>query len=147
MTSEDAATKAEEQEQQGHPAQPKKQDEQHEDHNHHAADARVTRMGTESIPKLITEFAIPAIAGTLVNAAYNLIDSIFLGNAMGEIGLAGEFRRISHADLRAAEAARLGFTKIALPKRCIDDKLPHSAAAIPLSGIYDALSLLRSEKE
>ncbi len=65
--------------------------------------------------------------------------------AMGEIGLAGEFRRISHSDVRAAEAARLGFTKIALPKRCIDDKLPHSAAAIPLSGIYDALSLLHSD--
>jgi putative MATE family efflux protein len=49
--------------------------------------ARVARMGTASIPRLITEFAIPAIAGMLVNGAYNLIDSIFLGQAMGEIGL------------------------------------------------------------
>ena len=48
---------------------------------------RVTRMGTASLPRLITEFAIPAILGMLVNAAYNLIDSIFLGQAMGEIGL------------------------------------------------------------
>ena len=53
-----------------------------------SAEARVNRMGTESIPKLITEFAIPAIAGMLVNSAYNIIDSIFLGQAMGEIGLA-----------------------------------------------------------
>jgi len=51
-------------------------------------DAKVGRLGTESIPKLITEFAIPAITGMIVNAAYNLIDSIFLGQAMGEIGLA-----------------------------------------------------------
>lgn len=48
---------------------------------------KVSRMGTDSIPKLITEFAIPAILGMLVNGAYNVIDSIFLGQAMGEIGL------------------------------------------------------------
>ena len=50
-------------------------------------DTRVTRMGTESIPKLIAEFAIPSVVGMVVNASYNLIDSIFLGQAMGEIGL------------------------------------------------------------
>ncbi len=49
---------------------------------------KVTRMGSASIPKLIVEFAVPSILGMLVNGAYNLIDSIFLGNAMGEIGLA-----------------------------------------------------------
>lgn len=48
---------------------------------------KVTRMGTASIPLLILEFAIPSIVGMLVNGAYNIIDSIFLGQAMGEIGL------------------------------------------------------------
>lgn len=48
---------------------------------------KVSRMGTASIPGLITEFAIPAILGMLVNGAYNVIDSIFLGQALGEIGL------------------------------------------------------------
>lgn len=52
-----------------------------------AGDARTARMGTGSIPKLIMEFAIPSIVGMLVNGAYNVIDSIFLGQAMGEIGL------------------------------------------------------------
>ncbi|MCL1797943.1 MAG: MATE family efflux transporter [Eggerthellaceae bacterium] len=50
-------------------------------------DEKLTRMGTASIPRLITEFAIPSIAGMLVNGAYNIIASIFLGQAMGEIGL------------------------------------------------------------
>ncbi|WP_241158170.1 MATE family efflux transporter [Adlercreutzia sp. ZJ138] len=50
--------------------------------------ARVTRMGTASIPLLLLEFAVPTIAGMLVNAAYNVIDSVFLGQAMGEVGLA-----------------------------------------------------------
>ena len=50
-------------------------------------DSKVSRMGTASIPRLITEFAIPAIFGMVVNGAYNVVDSIFLGQAMGEIGL------------------------------------------------------------
>lgn len=50
-------------------------------------DSKVSRIGTASIPLLIIEFAIPAILGMVVNGAYNVIDSIFLGQAMGEIGL------------------------------------------------------------
>lgn len=48
---------------------------------------RVLRMGTASIPRLIAEFAIPSIMGMLVNGSYNIIDSMFLGHALGEIGL------------------------------------------------------------
>ena len=44
---------------------------------------RTARMGTGPIPKLVLEFAIPSIVGMLVNGAYNVIDSIFLGQAMG----------------------------------------------------------------
>lgn len=47
-------------------------------------DDKVSRMGTASIPRLIVEFAIPSILGMLVNGAYNVIDSVFLGQAMGE---------------------------------------------------------------
>ncbi len=50
-------------------------------------DDKVSRMGTAPIPRLIIEFAIPAILGMVVNGAYNVVDSIFLGQAMGEIGL------------------------------------------------------------
>lgn len=51
-------------------------------------DTRVNRMGTDSIPGLIVEFAIPAIAGMMVNGAYNIIDSVFLGQSIGFIGQA-----------------------------------------------------------
>ena len=47
-----------------------------------ARDDKVSRMGTASIPRLIVEFAIPSILGMLVNGAYNVIDSVFLGQAM-----------------------------------------------------------------
>ncbi|MBQ9068802.1 MAG: MATE family efflux transporter [Eggerthellaceae bacterium] len=45
-------------------------------------------MGTDSIPRLITEFAIPSVVGMVVNGAYNIVDSIFLGQAIGYIGQA-----------------------------------------------------------
>lgn len=69
--------------------------------------------------------------------------------AMGEIGLAGEFRTIPSAPQRTKEAARLGFTKIALPKRCINDTLASTADAtlLPLNGIFDALTLLSASEE
>lgn len=51
-------------------------------------DEKITRMGTGSIPKLILEFAIPSVCGMMVNGAYNLISAVFLGQALGELGLA-----------------------------------------------------------
>lgn len=63
--------------------------------------------------------------------------------AFGEIGLSGEFRSVSSIDQRVNEAFRLGFTKIAMPKRSV----PKNAGSlpgidiVPLSGIFDALTL------
>ena len=66
--------------------------------------------------------------------------------AFGEIGLAGECRAVTSADLRVKEAVRLGFTDIALPSRCLGDtmpRLPEGVAYREIKGIFDALSLLR----
>lgn len=52
------------------------------------ASRSISRMGTDSIPRLIVEFSIPSIVGMMVNGAYNVIDSIFLGQAMGATGQA-----------------------------------------------------------
>ncbi len=51
-------------------------------------DSRTARMGTAPISTLLLEFAIPSIAGMLINSCYNVISSIFLGQAMGATGLA-----------------------------------------------------------
>ena len=34
---------------------------------------------------------------------------------LGEVGLAGEVRRITHPELRVKEAAKLGFTRCVIP--------------------------------
>ena len=39
------------------------------------------RMGSKKILPLLVEFSIPAIIGMLVNAIYNVVDRIFIGNA------------------------------------------------------------------
>ena len=46
------------------------------------------RLGTASILKLLFEFSIPAIIMMTFNALYNIVDSIFLGQAVGDAGIA-----------------------------------------------------------
>ena len=68
--------------------------------------------------------------------------------AMGEIGLGGEFRAITYADLRVKEATRLGFTKIALPKRSGEKVPPQTSAELKkLDSIFDAIRLFGGKKE
>ncbi|SMB79504.1 putative efflux protein, MATE family [Desulfonispora thiosulfatigenes DSM 11270] len=46
-------------------------------------------LGEEKISKLLFKFSIPAIIGTLVNALYNIVDRMFIGNGVGSLGIAG----------------------------------------------------------
>ena len=43
-------------------------------------------MEKESIGKLIVKYSLPAIASSLVNSIYNIVDQIFVGNSIGELG-------------------------------------------------------------
>jgi putative MATE family efflux protein len=45
-------------------------------------------LGRKNIGTLIWDFSVPAITGMLVNALYNIVDSIFVGHGVGAIGLA-----------------------------------------------------------
>jgi putative MATE family efflux protein len=48
-----------------------------------------SRLGTEPIGKLLLQFSIPAITGMLLNALYNVVDRIFVGQGVNEIALGG----------------------------------------------------------
>ncbi|MBE6562846.1 MAG: DNA repair protein RadA [Ruminococcaceae bacterium] len=66
---------------------------------------------------------------------------------MGEIGLSGEFRAVSSAQQRASEAYRLGFTRIAVPKRGKGSEIKlDGAEIIPMNSIYNELLLLTEGK-
>lgn len=47
---------------------------------------RTTELGQESIGKLLLKFSVPAIIGMIVNALYNIVDRIFIGQIPGGIG-------------------------------------------------------------
>ncbi|QRN86705.1 MATE family efflux transporter [Clostridia bacterium] len=46
-------------------------------------------LGTEAIGKLLAKYSIPAVIAMLVNAVYNVVDRIFIGQYAGESALAG----------------------------------------------------------
>ncbi len=46
------------------------------------------RLGKEPIGKLLWSFSAPAIVGMIVNAIYNIVDRIFVGQAVGDKALA-----------------------------------------------------------
>ncbi|WIV13014.1 MATE family efflux transporter [Proteiniborus sp. MB09-C3] len=50
---------------------------------------RAQLLGEEKIGKLLLKFSIPAIVGMIVNALYNIVDRIFIGNFVDSLGLAG----------------------------------------------------------
>lgn len=43
-------------------------------------------LGTESIGKLLRQFAIPSIISMLVMSLYNIVDQFFIGRSIGELG-------------------------------------------------------------
>jgi len=47
------------------------------------------QLGEKGIARLLWKFSIPAIVGMLVHALYNVVDRIFIGHAVGSIGIAG----------------------------------------------------------
>jgi putative MATE family efflux protein len=47
------------------------------------------RLGEEKVSKLLIEFSVPAITGMMVNALYNVVDRIFVGQGVGKDAIAG----------------------------------------------------------
>jgi len=51
-------------------------------------DMKTERLGIEPVSKLLLYFSLPAIAGLFANALYNIVDRIFVGQNVGQAGLA-----------------------------------------------------------
>ena len=47
------------------------------------------RLEHEKIGRLLLHYAIPAVIGTMVNALYNIVDRIFIGQGVGPLAMAG----------------------------------------------------------
>ena len=61
---------------------------------------------------------------------------------MGEVGLSGELRAISHLDRRVAEAARLGFKRCLVPKTSVKvTPAPKDIELVPASTLREAIGV------
>ena len=68
--------------------------------------------------------------------------------AIGEIGLAGEIRGVSHVEQRVNEAARLGFSDVLLPAHNAESCAKTDAIRIhAVKNIYDIIRFLKHSKE
>lgn len=47
------------------------------------------KLATENVGKLIWEYSIPAIVGTVVMSLYNIIDRVFIGQGVGPLAISG----------------------------------------------------------
>lgn len=66
--------------------------------------------------------------------------------AIGEIGLAGEVRSVSHITQRVSEAIRLGFTRIVVPYHNLEDiKFDSDAEIIGVKNVRQAFEALTNE--
>ncbi len=63
--------------------------------------------------------------------------------AFGELGLSGECRPVSNAELRVKECASLGFKKVILPQKCAEkiDKSKYSIELLGVKSIYEAIRI------
>jgi len=61
---------------------------------------------------------------------------------VGEIGLGGEVRTVSHIEKRISEAEKLGFERIVIPKGNLREKRKGKIAAIEAAGVSDAMRAL-----
>ncbi|MDR0958803.1 MAG: MATE family efflux transporter [Propionibacteriaceae bacterium] len=53
------------------------------------ANLATDRLGTQSIPRLLWQFCVPAVVGMFVQAIYNIVDRIYLGQGVDELAIAG----------------------------------------------------------
>ena len=66
------------------------------------------RLGTEKVGKLLRQFAIPSITSLVVTAIYNLVDQIYIGFAIGMLGIAATNIAFPLTAISGATALLLG---------------------------------------
>lgn len=98
------------------------------------------RIGTESIGKLLWEFSIPAIIGSVVMAMYNLVDRLFIGRGCGTDAMAGLTLTFPYMMVLASFGVLIGVGTGALISIRLGEGRPEEAEKLLGQGI--ALKLL-----
>ncbi len=67
-----------------------------------------TALGTESIGKLLRQYAVPAIIAMTAASLYNMVDSIFIGQGVGPLAISGLALTFPLMNLAAAFGSLVG---------------------------------------
>ena len=72
------------------------------------------RLGTESIPRLIAGYAAPAIVAMASSSIYNIVDSVFIGHAVGAMALSALAVAMPLMNILSAFGAMVGIGSAAM---------------------------------
>ncbi len=105
---------------------------------------------SDSIGKLLLKMSIPATVGMLVNALYNLVDTIFVGQGVGPMGIAGLTVALPIQALIGAVGISFGTGAASIISRRLGEKRPDEAArtavnAFTLAFIFSVLIIFIGE--
>ena len=67
-----------------------------------------TELGERSVGKLLVQYATPAVIAMMASSVYNIVDSIFVGQGVGDIGISGMAVASPMMNLSAAFGAMVG---------------------------------------
>ena len=91
-------------------------------------------LGEKSIPKLLVQYSLPAIIAMVVSSLYNIIDGIFIGQAVGADAISGLALTNPLMAISAAFGAMVGIGGSTLMSIRLGQK-DHQAAHIILGNV------------
>ena len=91
---------------------------------------RTTQLEKSNIGRMLFVFALPAIVATTATSCYNIIDRMFIGNAVGPMGLAGLGITLPVMNLATAFGTLVGAGAAALVSIRMGEKQNEKAAQI-----------------
>ena len=84
--------------------------------------AREKLLSTEPVPKLLVRFGFPAVIGMFVNALYNLVDTIFVGQGVGPYAIGALAIAFPYQIFLFALAAMIGIGGASVVSRALGAK-------------------------
>ncbi|MCQ2404027.1 MAG: MATE family efflux transporter [Lentisphaeria bacterium] len=84
-------------------------------------------MGTESVPRLLMRFALPAMASSFVNCLYNIVDRLYIGRGAGPDAMAGLALTFPYMIILVAFGMMIGQGSGAMISLMLGEKKPEEA--------------------
>ncbi len=100
-----------------------------------------TSMGTQPIGTLLIRLSIPAMVGMIVNALYNVVDTIFVGHGVGPLAIAALSIAFPIQMLFGAFAQTFGYGAASIISRRLGEGKPDQAAHAAGNALVGAFSV------